>query len=160
MGIFSSCLVFFSLFIKLFNSRFLLKIRHKYKIWAVLLISTLADILLIVGMKARIFELTIVATLLIGLGIGLGTCTIFGFMKGFPPLVISGFSSGTGFSGIIGASLYLVFKLYNISLTNTVLALFFFYPLYGLAFYMAIRLKDKIDCQIEEKLKKFQVYSF
>ena len=87
------------------------------------------------------FFLIIFATIIIGTSQILGELTIIGFIKCFPPIIFSGYSSGTGISGFIGASLYLGFKMYNVSFTNTLLCLLILYPIFGTAFMFIIRLK-------------------
>lgn len=141
MSFFSSSLVFFGCFVRIFNTRFLLKIKHKYKNWVTIVIWANSIILLIVGKYTKLFGLTIVASICVGIGTSLGDCTIIGFMKCFPPKIISGYSSGTGMSGIIGAALYLLFKLFNVSFLTTVLSLLVFYPVYGVCFLLVIRMK-------------------
>jgi battenin len=44
----------------------------------------------------------------VGLFCGLGDCTLLGFMKIYPALVVSGYASGTGAAGVFGALYYLM----------------------------------------------------
>ena len=45
-----------------------------------------------------------------GIGSFLGDPTILGFMKAFPPDVISGYASGNGAAGIVGTLYCLLFR--------------------------------------------------
>ena len=73
-------------------------------------------------------------------------------MKCFPPIILSGYSSGTGMSGVLGATLYLIFKLCNVSFTKTVLSLLVFYPIYGLCFFLIIRMKLAMKSKTQQVL--------
>lgn len=56
------------------------------------------------------FALAIIGSLLVGAFTGLGDCTVLGFMKVFPSIVVSGYASGTGMAGIFGSMYYLLFS--------------------------------------------------
>jgi battenin len=154
MSFFSSSLVFFGMLVKVLNSRYLIKIKHKYKIWSVIIIWVLSLGLLILGKYAKLFGLTIIASILVGLGTGLGDITNIGFMKCFPPIILSGYSSGTGMSGVTGATLYLVFKLCDVSFNKTVLSMLVFYPIYALCFFLVIRMKLQMQNKTQELLNE------
>lgn len=62
------------------------------------------------------FSIAILGTLIVGCFTGLGDCTLLGYMKIYPPEILSGYASGTGFAGIFGTLYYLVFK--NIHVSN------------------------------------------
>lgn len=61
------------------------------------------------------FILAIVGSTITGCFVGLGDCTLLGFMKVYPAIVVSGYASGTGGAGVAGSMYYLlmsgVFKL-------------------------------------------------
>lgn len=154
MSFFSSALVFFGMIIKFCNTRFLIKIKHKYKNWATIIIWVISIGFLLLSKFCKVFALSILASVLVGLGTGMGDITVLGFMKCFPPIIISGYSSGTGMSGIVGASLYLIFKSFNVSFTKTVLSLLAFYPVYGLCFFLVIRMKLEMDALENEYIEQ------
>lgn len=54
------------------------------------------------------FILAILGSTIVGLFTGLGDCTLLGFMKIYPALVVSGYASGTGAAGVFGALYYLM----------------------------------------------------
>ena len=143
MTFYSSALVIFALILCFLNSGILLTIKHKYKIWATIAIWVTSIILFILAEKYQIFMLSMVASILVGLATNLGQLTTIGFMKCFPPIIVSGLSSGTGMGGVLGSVVYVVFKHYNISITTTLLSMLLFYPLYAFSFYLVTRLQLK-----------------
>lgn len=157
MSLFSGSQVFLSIFVRILNTRYLVRFRHKTRIWMAVGMWALSCLFNIIAYLTNQFWLSIIGTLLVGVGTGIGDGTNYGFMKCFPPIIVSGFSSGTGMSGIVGSSIYLVFKMMSIEFTPTLITLFLFYPVYILCFYMVVRIKrqieDKAD-KIEEVNKK------
>ena len=93
------------------------------------------------------FILTLIPAIIMGTGQAFGEATFLGYIRIFPKNYISGWSSGTGLSGIVGASLSLFFKLidkefdlkYLYLIISPITALFFF------AFYTTYKIKKKID---------------
>jgi battenin len=154
MNFFTSSLVFFGLLIKVFNTRFLIKIKHKYKNWFTIFIWVVSLGLMLLGKNCGVFGLTIVASILVGLGTGLGDITNLGFMKCFPSIILSGYSSGTGMSGVAGAVMYLIFKLVGVSFNKTILSLLVFYPIYGICFFLVIRMKLQMQAKSQDYLKE------
>ena len=141
MTFYSSALVIFALILCFLNSGILLTIRHKYKIWATIAIWIMAIVFFVLAEKYKIFILTIIASILVGLATNLGQLTTIGFMKCFPPIIVSGLSSGTGMGGVLASIIYLVFKHLDISITKTLLSMIFFYPVYAICFHMVTRLQ-------------------
>lgn len=141
MPFYSFALVIFGLAMCFLNSGVLLNVKHKYKIWATVVMWMISIGLFVIAEQCRVFWLTFVASILVGAGTNLGQLTCVGFMKCFPPIIVSGISSGTGMGGVLGAVLYLVFKLNGISITKTLLSMLAFYPVYGLCFYLVIQLQ-------------------
>jgi hypothetical protein len=78
------------------------------------------------------------------MGTSLGDSTNLGFMKGLPATVASGHSSGSGLSGLIGTSFYLLLKVFDFPFHVVVSSMLFFYPLYVLNFHLAVRLKREL----------------
>ena len=48
------------------------------------------------------FIIILIGVFIYGISCSLGDCTMYGFMKVFPPMVISGYVCGTGMAGIFG----------------------------------------------------------
>ena len=95
--------------VKLLNSKYLLKVLHRRKILWCCICSTLALVILAYCYESShytlAFILTLVASLMGGFSQALGEMTMIGLTKGINPFCVSGFSSGTGLSGVfaIGA---------------------------------------------------------
>ena len=96
------------------------------------------------------FILVLISCLLIGLGTSIGSLVVIGFIKCFPASVFSGYSMGTGLSGLLGALLYLFMKLFHFSFDSILLVMLLFYPFFGLAFYGIIRIKVLITSENQE----------
>lgn len=141
IGLFSLALVFFGIIVQIFNNRFLLRVKHKYKIWSIALLCIGAVALMIIGKHKKNFWLMIFASSVIGMSQILGEITIIGFIKCFPPIFFSGYSSGTGASGVSGALLYFLLRVWGISFTATMLCVLIVYPIYILAFSLVTRLR-------------------
>ena len=145
MTLFSMSLVIIALFLQVFYTRFFLRIKHKHKIWAVIVFYFISVALIITGYHFKIFLLICIAATIVGISQMLGELTIIGFLKCFPPIVFAGYSSGSGVSGFIGATMYLMFRIFGISFTTTLLSLLLFYPIFGIAFSWVIQLKLEIE---------------
>lgn len=144
MSSFSGSMVFLSVFGRIAYSKYGLKFTHQSKIWKVIFIWVAGIVFLFCAKIFSRFSFVIVGCLLIGLGTSLGAMVVIGFIKCFPSSVFSGFSAGTGFSGILGAVLYLLMKIYNFSFDSILFVMFFFYPLFGIAFMYIIKIKFQI----------------
>ena len=57
------------------------------------------------------FFLSLIPAVIMGTGQSFGEATFLGYIRTFPEDYVSGWSSGTGFAGIFGASLSLIFKI-------------------------------------------------
>ena len=51
------------------------------------------------------FIICIIASIIHGLTASFGASVILGYLKGFPPDLVVGWSSGTGFAGVVGAGM-------------------------------------------------------
>lgn len=145
MSAFSGCLVLFGLAIRMFNTKFLLRVRHRYKNWMVIAFFVMGVGLMMLADNLDIFELTLLGTIFFGIGTSLGDSTNVGFIKGLPPIVAAGHSSGSGLSGVIGSTFYLLLKIFNFSFQNVNIAMLFFYPIYGVVFWRAVCFKKEFD---------------
>ena len=61
------------------------------------------------------FYLSLASSVLTGISCGMGEATFLGFLKGFPTNLVGAVSSGTGFAGLSGTGLLLIFKGLNLS---------------------------------------------
>jgi battenin len=91
-----------------------------------------------------------------GTGQAFGEATILGYIRTFPKDYVSGWSSGTGFAGIFGASLSFLFKLIkeNLDLKYLYLIISPIIALFFLAFYTTFKIKKNIDYKIKLEKEK------
>lgn len=150
MGLLSGSMVFLSVIGRYFYSKYGLKYKHKNKIWSVIVMWTASIFIMFVAKLVSSFALVLVACLLIGLGTSIGSLVVIGFIKCFPASVFSGYSAGTGFSGLLGALLYLLLKLYRFSFDSILLVMLCFYPFFGLAFYGIVQIKVQMTARRQE----------
>lgn len=141
-------MVFFSLGFRAFYSKFMIKIRHQIKIWMVIAIWTFGIFLLFFAKYTSIFSFVLISCMMIGVGCTLGTLAVLGFLKCFPANLFSGYSTGTGVSGILAAVLYLYMKFDQFSFDSILLVMMLFYPFYGLGFYFVINIRKKLEEKI------------
>ena len=93
------------------------------------------------------FFLTLIPAVIMGTGQAFGEATFLGYIRTFPEDYVSGWSSGTGFAGVFGASLSLIFKLINenFDLKNLYLIISPITILFFFAFYITFKIKKNID---------------
>ena len=102
------------------------------------------------------FSLTLIPAIIMGTGQAFGEATILGYIRTFPKDYVSGWSSGTGFAGIFGATLSLLFKLIkeNLDLKYLYLIISPITALFFLAFYTTFKIKKNIDYKIKLEKEK------
>ena len=91
---------------------------------------------------------------IMGSGEALGEVNVLGYLRSLPGDFISGWSTGTGFAGVAGAGLTLIFKIRGI---ETQLLYLFLSPLtiiYFVLFFTSTRLKVKAEESARAKLEK------
>ena len=100
--------------------------------------------------KKLAFFLTLIPAVIMGTGQSFGEATFLGYIRTFPEDYVSGWSSGTGFAGVFGASLSLTFKLIEESfkLKNLYLIISPITIVFFLAFYCTFKIKKNIDDKI------------
>jgi len=116
MALFQFCLILFGTTIKFLNSRFLLKIKHTKRIFLALSMALSAYIILAISTRSQEswgFYTALLGALLMGGASSLGEITNLGFMKGFAPDILLGWSSGTGFAGVFGAGVNLLLRYFH-----------------------------------------------
>ena len=67
------------------------------------------------------FYLSLAASSLSGISLGMGEATFLGFLKSFPSKLVGAVSSGTGFAGLSGTGILLILQ--SINLSNTAIFL-------------------------------------
>lgn len=151
---------------RVLNSKFCLRLNY---IFRVILLSiyflvgylSLFTILKIVDgdenfSKLLAFCLSLIPSLIMGTGQAFGEANILGYLRTFPEGYVSGWSSGTGFAGVVGAGISLLFKIYKI---KTMYLYLFVSPvtiIYFSMFYIATIMKGKADKENEARISKVQ----
>jgi battenin len=105
--------------IRVLNSKFMIKIPHRVRIMIVATCMVTGFSTLTFGAlsdDAWRFWVCILATIIIGWSGSLGESVNLGFLKAFPSKLILGWSSGTGFAGVLGAGISLLFATLNVYL--------------------------------------------
>ena len=89
------------------------------------------------------FYATVFAATLHGAACGLGDVVFLGYLKGFPILLLAGWSAGVGFSGIFGTGLILSLKSFGLEEHQIFLLAVPFNLLYlGLAWYLHVKKQE------------------
>ena len=113
MPMFGMCEILFSGFVKFINSKYLIKIKHYYRLGANSILMICAYVL-IASITIKTFEaafwIALFWALMHGCTCALGESTILGLLKGFPSRLVGAFGSGTGFAGVFGSGIFLVLK--------------------------------------------------
>ncbi len=139
MSFFVPSLVLFSILIKLINSKYLVKIKHKTKILIISHFFIIGIIIIKLSVYVNLFWLCLFGTILFGVAKSFGDMVIQGFIKGFPPKTFGGYCSGTGMAGVFGSCYYLSAKLFNFGLDSAFIFLIPFYIIYYIIFVLIVR---------------------
>ena len=145
IGLFFFGLVMVDFIIRIVNTSFPLQISHFKKILFTTAVFVISVVLLICSRIYNAFWLSIVACVTTGLATSFGDSTIVGFIKALNPDFFSGYSSGTGMSGFLGALYFLLLKFFDVSLVYILISLLLVYHLYSLSFYLVLRMKTQMQ---------------
>lgn len=139
------------------NSKFCIRISYQLRMFIISLYFSFGYFFMYVVLHFEhkfnnyvAFALSMVPTLVIGTGTAFGEANLLGYIRTFPGDYVSGWSCGTGFAGVSGALITLLFKIKNIKtkflyLVVTPVGLLFF-----VCFKIAQVLKDKADANIPQ----------
>lgn len=86
------------------------------------------------------FCLTLIPSIIMGTGGAFGEASILGYLRIYPKNYVAAWSSGTGFAGVGGALITLVFKLKNIKTKNLYLYMSPVCALYFITFFVIDRI--------------------
>lgn len=114
MAAFQFFLIFFNLFIRVFNMKFFIKLKHTTRIIINTGVLMAAYTIIAVASNYHTFTafvFALIASALMGGGSCFGESTVLGYLKGYPSEVVLGWSSGTGFAGVFGAGISILIKL-------------------------------------------------
>lgn len=153
-----SSLILFSSITKLVNAKYFLKIRHIVRIFFNSINIMIGFLIISFACTYKEHEvsfwLSLLSSIILGIGCALGESTTLGFCKGFPSRVVGYFGSGTGFAGMFGSGIILILKGAGLSngqiffiITPTVIP-------YFLAFWWIYRMKEQHPYIPEEDLKR------
>lgn len=145
MSLFSGCMVFCSIGVLWFNAKFLLKLFHKLRITIAVAFFLLGVSSILYAIKSESFPLSLLGSMFLGMGGSLGEATIQGFLKGFPPETIVGYSAGSGGAGVFGSFYYLFLKLYGFDESKIFMLLYPIYVLYFISFFYLVSLKVRLN---------------
>jgi len=101
------------------NSKFFIKIAHKKRILVAIVLSICAFVIIAVSSSASAvwgFYTCLLGSVLCGAMQAFGESVMLGYIKVFPPRLVAGWSSGTGFAGPFGSGLLLVLKAVDLDL--------------------------------------------
>lgn len=138
-------LIVFSVLTKFMNSYLLIKIPHHkrfvFQTIAMVVGFGLTAFVSIVIFPAG-FWLALLSAVIHGIYSALGESTTLGWIKNFPSILIGAYASGTGFSGIVGTTILLVFKSFDwfvqeghegyIFIFSSICILFYFFAMWWL----------------------------
>lgn len=108
-----SCLIIFNGAFRIINSRFFIKITHSKRLKVNFCAMIVGYILIAVSAYSDsqnivFFVICLIASVIHGLTSCFGESVILGYLKGFPADLVVGWSSGTGFAGVVGAGLVVI----------------------------------------------------
>ena len=118
------CLISLNGIIRLVNARYLLKIKHLYRLYLLLFIASFGFLFLSIATTAKDFYgflLALLSSIFVGLSGAIGESLVLGFLKSFPSHLVVGWSSGTGLAGVYGSGFYLLMQYLKVPDSTTFL---------------------------------------
>jgi hypothetical protein len=148
----TSCTIFSSI-MRVLNSRFFIKVPYKKRVIALSIFMIFGYLSMYIVLKlhksklenenALCFLLSLIPSCLLGASYAFGENAILAYLKLFPKEYLGGWSSGTGLSGLTGASLNLSSQLIkNFGVVNLYLYLTPLGIIYFLFFFFTEKLKE------------------
>jgi battenin len=86
------------------------------------------------------FFLSLIPSFIMGTGSAFGEATILGYLRNYPKDFVAGWGSGTGLAGVSGATITLIFNIYNIKSRTMYLLISPVCFIYLLSFYIVEKL--------------------
>ena len=140
---------------RLANSKFCLRIKYHFRILFISIYFTCGYLFMFIILhlqshlnKTVSFALSLIPSLIMGTGTALGEANMLGYIRTFPEDYISGWGTGTGFAGISGATITLLFKMYKLQTKMLYLYVSPVGCVYFLSFYMSTILREKAEKEI------------
>ncbi|KAH3744853.1 Succinyl-diaminopimelate desuccinylase [Pelomyxa schiedti] len=122
--------------------------------------STIAGILMMIismyadtdGQHDGFFILCLIGIIFAGTASSFGESVALGYLKhGFPPELVTAWSSGTGMAGVAGSGIYLILQAVELDDRYTFMALLPLPIVYILMYYLVIKVPDKKPAHQDEK---------
>jgi hypothetical protein len=145
LPIFSGLQTFFSIFVKFFNTKYLIKIAHMKRYFAAMMLLSIQIGCTFSGLRFEIFELCLMGTIMLGIGKAFSDTVVSGFIKGLPPSVFGGFAMGQGFGGIFGTFVYFIMKHFKFEPQSAFIVMIPIYVMQYSLFIVLVRVKVKLD---------------
>lgn len=140
-------LILFSGFTRFATARYLVKVKHIARMFGNTLVMSVGMILISLACyynKHQVaFYLSLFSSVLLGSAAALGESTILGYCKGLPSTFVGYFGSGTGFAGIFGSGVILMFKAFAFTEAEIFLLLTPSVALYYFSFWWLNNTKQK-----------------
>ena len=137
------------------NSKFCIRINYQLRMFLISLYFSFGYLFMYIILHFEhkfnnyvAFALSMIPTLVIGTGAAFGEANLLGYIRTFPGDYVSGWSCGTGFAGVSGALITLLFKIKNIKTKFLYLVVTPVGMLFFVCFKIAQVLKDKADANI------------
>ena len=152
MTLLSGALVSSGLILRCVNMSILLKINHSKKILFGVISNFVGLTFFYFSFFNDNFLLAFIGSIFVGFGKGMGQVTLMGYLKAFNPLSLGYFSSGVGFSGIFGSSLFIIFNSLGVEEKYYFGVFYPIYLIYYFLFRNLIKLTDthKIEANINK----------
>jgi hypothetical protein len=122
MGLYLLTLIVCASLARFINSKYLIKTSYKARLLFLTFYFLLGYISLFVILyfmesnenKEIGFYLSLIPSLIMGTGQAFGESIVLGYLRNFPKGLVSGWGSGTGLAGLSGATITLLFKIFEI----------------------------------------------
>lgn len=152
VSLYLSSMIICSSLARVLNSSFLIKTSYKLRILCLSLYLVVGYVslffILNMGKNEYAFFLSLIPAFIMGTGSAFGESIILGYLKKFPEDIVSGWSSGTGLSGVMGAGLSLLFTYLKIQPKLLYLAISPICILYFICFIFIERLFRKFSTEV------------
>ena len=107
-------LILFSSLTRIVNAKFMINVQHKTRIFMVTgtIVSSFVIIAICLAYAdiPAMFWISLIGSIIAGIGTALGESVNLGFLKTFPGNTIGYYGSGTGMAGITGALIFIALK--------------------------------------------------
>ena len=107
-------LILFSSLTRIVNAKFMINVQHKTRIFMVTFTIVASFVIIAICLAyadiPAMFWISLIGSIIAGIGTALGESVNLGFLKTFPGNTIGYYGSGTGMAGITGALIFIALK--------------------------------------------------